>query len=164
MPRPHHVEAHVGVADGRRGIRAVHDAGVNAGGAQGLDGLDVALRLDLEVKRFGAVGRGEVREHAFELKRAMEAHLVHERDDLVPTHADAVHARVHGKVERRAQAHGVGGLGVFDGELRRVHRRHDLVRKQQRDSACRRLGQHKDWRVDQAFAQLNASSTVATPR
>ena len=56
----------------------------------------------------------------------------------------------------RSQAHGIRGLGIFDGEFGRVDRRHDLVRKQQRDSARGRLGKHEDRRVDQAFSQLDA--------
>ena len=95
----------------------MHDAGVYARRAQSLDGFDVALRLDVEVERFRAVCRGEVREHALELERAMEADLVHEVHHFVPAHADAVHARVDGQMIRRAQTHGVCGLGIFDGEL-----------------------------------------------
>ena len=86
----------------------------------------------------------------------MEADLVHEVHHFVPAHADAVHARVDGQMVRRAQTHGIRGLRIFDGELGRVDRRHDLVGEQQRDGAGRRLGEHKDRRVDQAFAQLDA--------
>ena len=152
----HHVEAHVGVADGGGGVRAVHDTGVDARRAQPLDGLDVAFRLDMEVERFRAIRRGEVREHALKLERAMEADLVHEVHHFVPAHADAVHARVDGQMIRRAQPHGVCSLRILDGELGRVHRRHDLVGKQQRDSAGRRLGKHENRSVDQAFAQFDA--------
>ena len=95
----------------------MHDAGVYARRAQPLDGLDVALRLDMEVERFRAIRRGEVREHALELKRAVEADLMHEVHHFVPAHADAVHARVDGQMVRCAQAHGIRGLRIFDGEL-----------------------------------------------
>ena len=95
----------------------MHDTGVDARSAQRLDGLDIALRLDMKVKRLRAIRRSEVREHALELERAMEADLVHEVHHFVPAHADAVHARVNGQMIRRAQTHGVCGLGIFDGEL-----------------------------------------------
>lgn len=48
--------------------------------------------------------RGEVRERAHEVERAMEAHLPHELDHFVVAHADAVHTRVHRQVIRRAHA------------------------------------------------------------
>ena len=134
----------------------MHDAGVDARRTQRLDCLDVALRLDVEVERFRAIRRGEVREHALKLERAMEADLMHEVHHFVPAHADAVHARVDGQMVRRAQPHGVRGLRILDGELGRVHRRHDLVGKQQRDGAGRRLGKHENRGVDQAFAQFDA--------
>ena len=95
----------------------MHDAGVYARRAQPLDGFDVALRLDMKVKRFRAVCRGEVREHALKLERAVEADLVHEVHHFVPADADTVHARVDGQMVRRAQPHGIRGLRIFDGEL-----------------------------------------------
>ena len=86
----------------------------------GVDHAQEAVVLDL--RKFHALVRrlvtnAEVREHALELERAMEADLVHEVHHFVPAHADAVHARVDGQMVRRAQPHGIRGLGIFDGEL-----------------------------------------------
>ena len=135
----HHVELHVGVADGRGRVRRVHDAGVDACRAQRRDRLDEPLHLDLEVQRLRGVGRGEVRERAHEVERAMEAHLPHELDHFVVAHADAVHTRVHRQVIRRAHAERVGSLGVLDGELGGIDARHDLVSQKQRDGRLGRL-------------------------
>ena len=107
-------------------------------------------------KRFVCIWKSsEVGERAHEVERAVEAHLREELHHLVVAHADAVHARVHGQVVRRADAEGVGRLGVADGEVGRVDARHDLVGQQQGDGLVGRLRQHEDGRVHQRLAQLD---------
>ena len=96
-----------------------------------------------------------MRERAHQIERAVEAHLGHEGHHLVVAHADAVHARVDGQVVRCAQAERIGGLGVLDGELGRVHAGHDLVGQKQRYGFEGRFRQHQDRRVHQPFAQLD---------
>ena len=149
----HHVQLHLWVADGGRGVRRVHDARVDAGRAQGIHGFRETLDLPLEVDGAGAVGRGEVGEGAHQIERPMERYLSREFHDLVPTHADAVHARVHLQMEGRGHPEGVGGLGVADGELGGVDRRHDLVGQKQRDGRSRGLAQNEDRGVHVGLAQ-----------
>ena len=134
----------------------MHDAGIHARPAQRRNGLNEALRLNLEVERFRRVGRGEVGERAHEVERTMEAHLPHEFHHFVVPHANAVHTRVHSQVVRRTHAERVGSLGVLDGELGGVHAWHDLVGQKQRDSRFRRLRQDKNRGVHQRFAQLDS--------
>ena len=131
----------------------MHDAGVDAGGAQGVYSLVEALDLTLEVDGAGAVGRGEVGEGAHHIERPMKRYLSREFHDLVPTHADAVHARVHLQMEGRGHPEGVGGLGIADGELGSVDRRHDLVGQKQRDGRGRGLAQNEDRGVHVSLAQ-----------
>ena len=151
----HHIEVHVGIADGCSRVGGMDDAGVDAGHAHALDSLEEALRLYVKVQRLGRIGRGEVGERAHQVERAVEAHLRQELHHLVVAHADAVHARVHGQVVRRADAEGVGRLGVADGEVGRVDARHDLVGQQQGNGLVRGLREHEDGRIHQCLAQLD---------
>ena len=57
--------------------------------------------------RRGLSGRGEVGEGAHQIERPMERYLSREFHDLVPAHADAVHARVHLQMEGRGHPEGL---------------------------------------------------------
>ena len=141
---------------GYRRVGRVHDAGIHAGCAHGCNRFDEALRLYLEIERLDRIRRGEVGERANQIKRAVEAHLAQKFDDLIVTHADAVHARIQGQVIRRAHPVGIGHLAVADGELGRVDARHHLVRQKQRDGRDGWLRQDEDGRVHQSLAQLDS--------
>lgn len=56
-------------------------------------------------------------------------------------------------MEGRGHPEGVGGLGVADGELGGVDRRHDLVGQKQRDGRSRGLAQNEDRGVHVGLAQ-----------
>ena len=61
----------------------MHDAGVDACDPHALDGICEAAELQVEVERLGAVGRGEMRERADLVERAVEGDLAGEFDGLV---------------------------------------------------------------------------------
>ena len=132
------------------------DARIEARRLDGAHGFHEALDLDLEIERFQAISRGEVGEAALQLKGAMEAYLMQELHHAIVVNADAVHARVDGKMVRSLQALSICRLSIGDGEFGSVYRRHDVVVQKQRNGLSRRLGKHQDRLAQTAVAQLDA--------
>ena len=92
----HHVKLDVRVPVRCRRVGRMDNAELETGCLDVRQSLDEVLRLNLELKRLGIVGRRVMRVHALEHERPVEAHLVEELDRIVEPHADAVHAGVDG--------------------------------------------------------------------
>ena len=151
-----HVVVDLWVQDGARRVVAVHQARLQPGVTQGPNRLVEALALHLEVPVARNVRRGEVRERAGALDAAVEVYCPAELHNVLRQHADARHARVHGKVVLGNLVVRSRALAQREGELLRVHGRHDVELNELANAFQRRLREDQDGLADSRLTQGDA--------
>ena len=137
-------------------VCAVHDTRVDPCGADGCHRVLEASRLDGEVPVGDAVGRGKVRERAVDLDAEQFVGHAHELGCTVRRDADAIHARVDGKVIAGLRTLGKGLLGEPAQKLEVIDGRHDAALDEGAHRGNRGLGQHDDGLGDAALTQAHA--------
>ena len=130
---------HRGVEHRGRRVGAVHDTALKARILNGLNGLGKALTLQFVVPARRFIGRGEVRKYAVALDAAMETDAAYKVEHLCVMYANAVHARLDGKMVLAHLARRDGTFAIRKSKVRRIDRGHDIKLEQRRNGLDRRL-------------------------
>ncbi len=151
-----HVVVDLWVQHGSWRVVAVDQARLQPGVAQGRNRLVEALALHLEVPVARNVRRGEMRERSGTLNATVEVYCPAELHGIRGQHANARHARVHGKVVFGNLVVRRGTLAQRQRELLRVHGGHDVELDELLDALQRRLREDEDGLADSRLAQGDA--------
>jgi len=117
----------------------MHDTAFKTCVLNGLNGLGKALTLQFVVPARRFIGRGEVSKYAVALNTAMEADAADKVEHLCVVNANAVHARLDGKMVLAHLARRDGAFAIRKSKVRRIDRGHDIKLEQRRNSLDRRL-------------------------